>query len=458
MIGDETPGSDRSAGSHKGSDGRNGGGPGEASDIVDPRSPAIAPVPPHVTRIPDEDRYAAFRNPRFLRYWFSRLLSTFAIQIVVVCVGWQIYDLTRDPLDLGIVGLCQFLPALLLVLITGAVADRYSRRMIMAIAIAIEAIGAFILLLLTWHGLASPLPVFTTLVGFGIARAFFGPASQSLVVNLVERHELANAIAWNSSSWQIATIVGPVVGGLTYGLSPIAAYSLGFAMFAAAAILVLTIEAPAHKRSGEPTSIETVIAGFRFIWSEKIVLGAISLDLFAVLLGGAVALMPVYARDVLHVGPWGLGLLRAAPGIGALAMAIWLASHPIKDHAGVLMFAFVGMFGAFTVVFGLSSVPWLSILALIVMGSSDMISVYVRETLMQLWTPDEVRGRVNAVNMVFIGASNELGEFRAGVMAFWIGAVPAVVLGGAATVGVAGLWSTMFPGLRNARSLAEGPA
>ena len=438
--------------------GKGEGEDGPAAGIVDPRSPAVAPVPPHVPKMPDADRYAAFRNPRFVRYWFSRLFSTFAIQIVVVSVGWQIYDLTRDPLDLGFVGLCQFLPALLLVLVTGAVADRYSRRMIMAIAIGVEAIGAITLLLLTWHGLASPLPVFATLVGFGIARAFFGPASQSLVVNLVERHELANAIAWNSSSWQIATIVGPVVGGLTYGVSPLAAYCLGFLLFAAAAILVLTIRTPAQKRSGEPTSMETVIAGFRFIWSEKIVLGAISLDLFAVLLGGAVALMPVYARDVLHVGPWGLGLLRAAPGVGALAMAVWLASHPIRNHAGVLMFAFVGMFGAFTMVFGLSSLPWLSILALIVMGGSDMISVYVRETLMQLWTPDEVRGRVNAVNMVFIGASNELGEFRAGVMAFWIGAVPAVVLGGAATMGVAGLWSAMFPGLRNARSLAEGPA
>ena len=425
---------------------------------VDPRSPALAPVPPKVTRTPektlDEDRFAAFRNPQFVRYWFSRLFSTFAAQIVVVSVGWQIYDLTRDPLDLGIVGLCQFLPALLLVLITGAAADRYPRRLIMAIAIFVEALGALTILLLTWHGLASPLPVFATLVGFGIARAFFGPASQSLVVNLVAREDLANAIAWNSSSWQIATIVGPVAGGLLYGLSALAAYGTGLAFFVIAALLVLTIRAPALKRSGEPTSIETVVAGFRFIWSEPIVLGAISLDLFAVLLGGAVALMPVYARDVLHVGPWGLGFLRAAPGVGALAMALWLAAHPIKDHAGALMFTFVALFGAFTVVFGLATVPWLAILALVVIGAADMISVYVRETLMQLWTPDDVRGRVNAVNMVFVGASNELGEFRAGLMAFWIGAVPAVVLGGAATVGVAGLWSWMFPQLRRARRLA----
>ncbi len=420
----------------------------------DSETASAAPGDPDASAIPVEDRFAAFRNPRFLRYWLSRFFSTFAIQIVVVSVGWQIYDLTRNPLDLGIVGLCQFLPALVLVLVTGAAADRYSRRMIMAVAILVEALGALGLLLLTWHGLATPYPVFAILVGFGIARAFFGPASQSLVVNLVTKRELANAIAWNSSSWQIAAIVGPVAGGLLYGVSSVAAYGTGLTLFVAAAVLVLSIAAPSQKRSSEPASFETIVAGFRFIWSEKVVLGAISLDLFAVLLGGAVALMPVYARDVLHVGPWGLGLLRAAPGIGAVSMAVWLAAHPIKTHAGVKMFVFVGLFGAFTALFGMATVPWLAIVALIFMGASDMISVYIRETIMQLWTPDEVRGRVNAVNMVFIGASNELGEFRAGVMAFWIGAVPAVVLGGLATVGVAGLWSWMFPELRKAQHLA----
>lgn len=409
---------------------------------------------PDAAVIPDDDRFTAFRNPRFLRYWLARFFSTFAIQIVVVSVGWQIYDLTRNPLDLGIIGLCQFLPALLLVLVTGAAADRFSRRLIMGLSILVEAAGALALLLLTWHGLASPLPVFAVLVGFGIARAFFGPSSQSLVVNLVTRQELANAIAWNSSSWQIAAIVGPVAGGLLYGVSPLAAYATGLALFLGAAALVLSIRALARKRVPEPASFATVVAGFRYIWSEKVVLGAISLDLFAVLLGGAVALMPVYARDVLEVGPWGLGLLRAAPGVGAVSMAIWLAAHPIKDKAGAVMLAFVGLFGAFTLVFGLATAPWLAIAALALAGASDMISVYIRETLLQLWTPDAVRGRVNAVNMVFLGASNELGEFRAGVMAFWIGAVPAVVLGGAATMGVAGLWAWLFPDLRQVRHLA----
>ena len=410
---------------------------------------------PETTEVPDEDRFAAFKNRRFLLYWLARFASSFAIQIVIVAVGWQIYALTGDPLDLGLVGLCQFLPALVLVLVTGSVADRYSRRMIMGLASLVEGVGAFALLLLTWHGLASPLPVFAILIAFGIARAFFGPAQQSLVVNLVTRQELANAIAWNSSSWQIAAIAGPVGGGLLYGISPIAAYATGFALFVVSAVLVFLIKQPAaRKREHEPASFETIVAGFRFIWSEKVVLGAISLDLFAVLLGGAVALMPVYARDILAVGPWGLGLLRAAPAFGAIPMALFLAAHPIRDHAGAIMFAFVALFGAFTIVFGLSALPWLSIVALALMGASDMISVYVRETLMQLWTPDDVRGRVNAVNQVFIGASNELGEFRAGGMAALIGAVPAVVVGGAATIGVAALWSAMFPDLRKARHLA----
>ncbi|EAU41562.1 Blood group Rhesus C/E and D polypeptide:Sugar transporter superfamily:Major facilitator superfamily (MFS) [Fulvimarina pelagi HTCC2506] len=405
-------------------------------------------------RTPDDDRFAAFRNDRFLRYWLARFLSAFAIQVVIVAVGWQVYDLTRDPWDLGLIGLCQFMPALLLVLVTGAVADRYSRRGIMGAMTILEGASVVALMIFTWEGLVSPGPIFVILVVLGIARAFFGPASQALVVNLVTRDELANAIAWNSSSWQIASITGPVAGGLLYGLSPLVAYGTGATLFFLASVLVLSIRAPAQRLPTEPASMETIIAGFRFIWHEKVVLGAISLDLFAVLLGGAVALMPVYARDVLDVGPWGLGLLRAAPGIGAVTVALWLAAHPIKDNAGAIMFAFVAAFGAFTALFGLSTVPWLSIVALALMGASDMISVYVRETLMQLWTPDDVRGRVNAVNMVFIGASNELGEFRAGTMATFIGAVPAVVLGGFATVGVAGLWAWMFPDLRKAKHLA----
>jgi len=398
-------------------------------------------------------RYAAFRHSAFLRFWAARFLATFATQIISVAVGWQIYDLTRDPFDLGLVGVIQFAPSLLLVLVTGVVADRFGRRLIMGLSAFLEAICALALLLLSWHGLVSPAPVFCVLAVFGVARAFFGPASASLVANLVPQEDFANAVAWNSSAWQTATIVGPVAGGLLYGLSAEAAYGIAATFMLAGGLLVLSIPKPAQRTETDRPSLETLFAGFRYIWSEKVVLGAISLDLFAVLLSGAAALLPVYARDILDLGPWGLGLLRAAPGIGALSVAVWLAGHPIRDHAGLLMFIFVALFGVFTVVFGLSTITWLSIVALAILGATDMISVYVRETLIQLWTPDHVRGRVNAVNMVFVGASNELGEFRAGTMAALIGTVPAVVFGGVGAVAVAGIWAFLFPELRKIRHL-----
>ena len=384
----------------------------------------------------------------------SRFCTTFATQIVSVAVGWQIYDLTRDPFDLGLVGLVQFAPSLLLVLVTGAVSDRFNRRMIVAICQFIEAICAGLLLYLVWTGDVTVPAIFATLVAFGVARAFMNPASQSLIPNLVPAEALASAIALSSSSWQIAVILGPVAGGLLYGLGADIAYFAAVAIFIAAAILIALVPRPPQKTVPEPANWTTVIAGFRYVWHEKIVLGAISLDLFAVLLGGAVALLPAYARDVLDVGPWGLGLLRSAPGIGAIVVALVLAVRPIRDHAGLIMFACVALFGAFTLTFGLSTLVWLSVAALALAGAADMVSVYIRETLIQLWTPDAVRGRVNAVNMVFIGASNELGEFRAGSVAALIGLVPAVVIGGIGTIAVAGLWMFMFPALRKARHLS----
>ncbi len=398
-------------------------------------------------------RFAAFRHGPFLRYWLSRFLATFSTQIVSVAVGWQIYDITRDPFDLGLVGIIQFLPSLLLVLVTGVVADRFGRRLIMGLAALTEALCALALVLLAFHGLASPLPIFAVLAVFGVARAFFGPAAASLVANLVPTEDFANAIAWNSSAWQTATIVGPVAGGLLYGLSAETAYGVATVLMVASTLLIFTIPKPPQNSGVDRPTVETLFAGFRYIWGEKVVLGAISLDLFAVLLSGAVALLPVYARDILELGPWGLGLLRAAPGVGAIMVAVWLAGHPFRDHAGALMLFFVGLFGAVTVVFGVSTIPWLSILALALLGATDMVSVYVRETLIQLWTPDAVRGRVNAVNMVFVGASNELGEFRAGMMAALIGTVPAVVFGGVGAVAVAGLWAVLFPELRRIRHL-----
>ena len=419
------------------------------------RSNAIATGPRSVTAAqtsPDQ-RYAAFRHRSFLSYWAARFLTTFATMIVSVAVGWQMYDLTRDPLDLGLVGIVQFLPSLLLVLVTGVVADRFGRRLIMALAVVVEAICALALLALTLHGISGPLPIFCVLAMFGVARAFFGPASASLFANLVPAEDFANAIAWNSSAWQTATIVGPVAGGLLYGVSAEAAYGTAAVLMLASGLLIFTIPKPAQRTETEKPTLQNLFGGFSYIWSEKIVLGAISLDLFAVLLSGASALLPVYARGILQLGPWGLGLLRSAPSIGAICVAIWLAGHPLRNHAGMIMLGAAASFGAFTVLFGLSTITWLSIAALVFLGATDMFSVYIRETLIQLWTPDHVRGRVNAVNQVFVGASNEVGEFRAGIMAALIGTVPAVVIGGIGAVAVAGLWAYLFPQLRRVRHL-----
>jgi MFS family permease len=412
-------------------------------DTTSPRPPASA--------------RAVFRRRGFAAYWAARVLGGFAVQIVSVAVGWQVYDITRDPLDLGIIGLVQFLPSLLLVLVTGSVADHFNRRVIMAVCLVAEMVCAAVLLALTVMGSREVLPIFGILLAFGIARAFLGPAIQSLLPNVVAVSELPTAIAWNSSAWHIASIVGPVVGGLLYGLSASLAFGAAVVLFLAALGLTILIVTVRPQEPGERASWSTVVAGFEYVWRNRILLGAISLDLFAVLLGGAVALMPAYARDILEVGPWGLGMLRAGPGIGAIAMAAYLGMRPIRDHAGIIMFVGVGLFGLFTVIFGLSTLPWLSVLMLALMGASDMISVYVRETLIQLATPDEVRGRVNAVNMVFIGASNELGEFRAGVSAALIGIVPAVVVGGFGTMAVTALWMRLFPSLRRARHLDGSP-
>jgi len=403
--------------------------------------------------IPPASRLAAFTHRPFVYYWWARFCTTFAVQIISVAVAWQVYDLTRDPFDLGIIGMVQFLPLLMLVLVTGAVADRYGRRLVMSISISLEVLCALIILYFSWRGLSSPLPIFGALAMLGVARAFFGPASQALVVNLVPIGDFANAVSWNSSAWQVASIVGPVAGGLLYGIDASAAYLVAVMLLVASLVLILRIAEPPPPPVVPEITFSSVFDGLHFIRRQKVVLGAISLDLFAVLLGGAVALLPVYARDILELGPWGLGFLRAAPGVGALLTAAWLATSPIRDHAGYIMLVFVALFGVFTILFGVSTLAWVSILALALIGAADMVSVVIRETLLQLWTPDEVRGRVNAVNMVFLGASNELGEFRAGFMAAWIGVVPAVVFGGVGAVVVAAGWAWLFPQLRDARFL-----
>jgi MFS family permease len=406
-----------------------------------------------MSHTPSEPSKLAFSYRNFRFFWLTTLLVSFAVQIMSVSIAWQIYDVTGEPFLLGLVGLSLFLPALVLILVTGLTADRFNRRMIMAICLGVELLCALGFLAFVNARAHEVWPIFGILVVLGTARAFWNPAAQSLAPNLVPPEALANAITTNMSAWQFASIAGPAAGGLLYGIAPSVAFGTGAVLLVIAMVSVLMISKPQQRESHQATSLETMLAGFRYIFSNKVVLGAISLDMFAVLMGGAVALLPIYAKDILHAGPQELGLLRAAPGVGAIAMALLLTRFPIRDHAGKLLFLFVGLFGAFTVLFGLSTTVWISVPALALVGASDMVSVTIRETIMQLWTPEEVRGRVNAVNSVFIGASNELGEFRAGTVAHLIGPVPAVVIGGVGSIAIAVIWSRLFPGLRNQRTL-----
>lgn len=401
-----------------------------------------------------EGRFAAFSIGGFRAYWMANTLSGFALQIQTVAVGWYVYDLTRNPLDLGLVGLSQFLPALLLVFVTGSVADRFARRTIMAVCLGLMALTALMLLGVTALGVQGAAPVFVILALFGVARAFYNPARQSIVSNLVPRSQLANAIAAVATAQQFATICGPVAGGFLYAVSAETAYGAAMALMGVSALLVIG----GMPRQGRPAGAasadgQALGAGFRYIWTNKPLLGAVSLDLFAVLLGGAMALLPVYARDILDVGPEGLGLLRAGPAMGAILVGGWLMMRPIRDHAGLFMFVSVAGFGLATTVFAFSEMLWLSFAMLALAGAFDMVSVHIRAVLVQLWAPDEVRGRVTAVNQVFIGASNEMGAFRAGVMAVWIGPVAAVAVGGAAILLIAGAWARLFPELRRVRHL-----
>lgn len=402
------------------------------------------------------DRFEAFRFPSYTRYFISRFFTSFSTQVLSVAIGWQIYDETRNPIWLGWIGLVQFLPALGLVVVTGNVADRVGRRFVMASSMLLMMACAGAILYLALTGQFAPVPVLSVLTVFGVARAFYGPASSSLVANLVPKEAFPNAVGWMSSSWQLASIAGPVAGGLLAGISPPFAYGTAMSLLTVGALLILTLPKPDQRIERTPTTLSTLLGGFSYIWKEKIVLGAITLDLFAVLLGGAVALLPVYARDILHLGEIGLGLLRAAPGVGAIVAIALITAFPIRDYAGWILLVSVAFFGLATAVFGASTLAWVSILALMCVGAFDMVSVYVREILVQIWTPDQVRGRVNAVNSIFVGASNELGETRAGFMAAVLGPVFTVVAGGIAAVGVAGLSAFLFPKLRDARKLHDG--
>jgi len=391
---------------------------------------------------------AVLRHTSLTRYLSARLLATLAVQIQTVAVGWQIYAITRDPLDLGLIGLSQFLPFVLLILPAGHMADHYDRRRIVMLCYATEVVCALLLLAFTLSRIEAAWPVFGAMTLMGCARAFSMPTGQALLPNLVPPDDFTRAVALNSTVLQIATIAGPAIGGLVYLAGPATVYVLVAVLAAVAALLMLRVTSGhRNERRREPANLDTLLSGLRFVRSRPIVLGAISLDLFAVLFGGATALLPIFARDVLHVGPAGLGLLRTAPGIGAAVCGVWLAVYPIARHAGAWMFGGVAVFGVATISFGLSTSFWVSLAALSALGAADMVSVYVRHLLVQLETPDAIRGRVSAVSSVFIGASNELGEFESGVTAKWWGVIRAVVIGGIATLVVTGVWVRLFPQL-----------
>jgi MFS family permease len=405
---------------------------------------------------------AAFSHRQFNLFQTAKIFAVLASQMQSVAIGWQVYAITGRPMDLAWVGLAQFFPALLLSLVTGHVADRIERRRIlMACHGAMCALSVALLVLARAGGThAHLLPIYAVLVGVGVARAFQGPASQSLLPSLVPVAHFANAVTWGSFLWQATMVIGPTLGGILYATAggPGLVYGLSAGWSLGAFVLLAAMKPIARVARPEPVTRKSLLAGVRYVRGNQIVLGAISLDLFAVLLGGATALLPVYARDILHLGPWALGTLRSAPAVGAAVTGLALAARPIERRAGAKMLACVGLFGVATIVFGLSRSFALSLLALALVGASDMVSVVVRSSLVQLATPDAMRGRVSAVNMVFIGASNELGEFESGMTAQWFGAVPSVVLGGVGTLLVVALWAWRFPRLGSVDRLEDAAA
>ncbi|MGP0098394.1 MAG: MFS transporter [Terriglobales bacterium] len=409
----------------------------------------------------------AFTHPNFVRYTLARFFIVVALEMQSVAVGWQVYEITRRPVDLGYVGLAQFAPGFVLFLFAGHAADLFDRRKVLTWCYAGYGLCSALLLAITWRAPNSVHLIYGVLVLVGVSRSFSFPVSRALLPHLVPEEHFSNAVAWNASTFQVATIAGPAIGGVAYALfrGPDAVYAIAVAVSVLSTFFTLRIRplptspgptspSPASpEKEREPFSLRAVLAGFRFIREKRLILGSISLDMFAVLLGGAVALLPVYAREILHTGPWGLGLLRSAPGAGAALMAIAVAHWPIRRRAGLTMLLSVAGFGVFTIVFGISHSLIVSLIALFLTGAADMVSVIIRATLVQVATPDEMRGRVNAVDMLFIGVSNELGEFESGLTAQWFGTVPAVILGGAGTLVVIGIWAWLFPELRKADQL-----
>ena len=405
----------------------------------------------------------AFQSRDFRLYQAARLMVIVGAEAQSVAVAWQVYQITHSALDLGYTGLALFLPGLFFMLAAGHVADRYDRRSIILICYVLQAVCTAGLLYLALSGTRQILPIYAVLVGIGLGRAFSGPASSAFVPSLVPKEHFVNAVTWGATIYQIANMSGPAVGGLLFTLplgvalarwngAPIV-YAFTLLMLLSFIVLIGMIRTRVVATTKKAFSTKTVLAGLHYVWETKLLLGSISLDLFAVLLGGAVALLPIFATDILHAGPQALGLLRAMPSLGALAVSLTMLVRPIKRRAGVTMMTCVGIFGAATVLFGLSKSIWLSCVALVIVGASDMVSVVVRSSVLQLATPPEMRGRVSAVNWLFIGASNEFGEFESGLTAHWWGAVRAVVIGGIGSMLVTASAAGLFPALRRADAL-----
>jgi MFS family permease len=403
---------------------------------------------------------ALLKERDYLAFWCSRWTGSFAAQIQSVAMGWQMYALARQTRSVeesaflvGMIGLAAFAPVFLLTLPAGETADRHDRKKVLLFCFSGEILSVLALAVATWRGLASVPLLLVIAVAFGAARAFFAPANTALGPMLVPRPLLPRAIAWNSLAWQTASVAGPAAGGLLVALSPVHAYLTTFALYVVSAIAVAAIRQSTQPEVQPGSRWMLMKEGLAYVWRQRIVFGAISLDLFAVLLGGATALLPVFARDILHVGAQGFGVLRAGPAIGATLVGFWLAANPIRRRAGWFMLGGVAAFGLATCVFALSRSLWLSVMALAALGGADMLSVYVRQTLVQLVTPDPMRGRVAAVSSVFIGASNELGEFESGVVARFLGPIGAALFGGVGALVVTGLWARLFPALRKADRL-----
>ncbi|MCL6463733.1 MAG: MFS transporter [Acidobacterium ailaaui] len=402
----------------------------------------------------------AFLSRDFRLYQLARVLVIIGAEAQTLAIAWLVYQITNSALYLGYTGLTLFLPGLLFVLPAGHVSDRFDRRQVIIVCYTLQIFCTLTLFFFAWHGLHRVWPIYTVLFLIGTGRAFSGPASSALIPHLVPKEHFVNAVTWGATMFQIANVVGPSLGGILYTLplhhriaGAAAVFLFTLVTLVVFVALMLSLRVRPGRMEHRAVSREVLLAGLRYVWKTQLLLGSISLDMFAVLLGGATALMPIFAKEVLHTGPRGLGLLRAAPAVGALTVSMWLTWKPIQRRAGARMLFCVGIFGAATIVFGASRNLWLSLAALFVVGASDMVSVVIRSSILQLATPPEMRGRVSAVNSLFIGASNELGEFESGLTASWWGAIRAVIYGGIGSLAITGLWSVFFPSLRQANQL-----